>query len=112
MKIDGVHVMVDAYDCDGNLFDNMGIFRALESACLKAGCTICTKAIYNFVPQGCSVVFILSESHASIHTFPEERCFSFDCYTCGPNAKPEIAADYLVQFFGAKRQVRSTIKRG
>jgi S-adenosylmethionine decarboxylase proenzyme len=35
-----------------------------------------------FVPIGCSILFLLSESHLSIHTFPEKKHISFDIYTC------------------------------
>jgi S-adenosylmethionine decarboxylase proenzyme len=35
-----------------------------------------------FEPIGCSILFLLSESHISIHTFPEKNHMSFDIYTC------------------------------
>ena len=31
---------------------------------------------------GYSLFGIISESHISIHTFPEQKCFSFDLYSC------------------------------
>jgi S-adenosylmethionine decarboxylase len=37
---------------------------------------------HEFTPQGCSILFLLSESHLSIHTFPEKNHMSFDIYTC------------------------------
>jgi S-adenosylmethionine decarboxylase len=35
-----------------------------------------------FQPQGCTILYLLSESHLSIHTFPERDFISFDLYTC------------------------------
>jgi S-adenosylmethionine decarboxylase len=35
-----------------------------------------------FNPQGCTILFLLSESHMSIHTFPEKNYLAFDLYTC------------------------------
>ena len=35
-----------------------------------------------FNPQGCTLLFLLSESHMSIHTFPEKNYLAFDLYTC------------------------------
>jgi len=35
-----------------------------------------------FTPEGCSVIFLLSESHMTIHTFPERNYIAFDLYTC------------------------------
>lgn len=37
---------------------------------------------YIFNPQGCTLLFLLSESHMSIHTFPEKNYLAFDLYTC------------------------------
>lgn len=37
---------------------------------------------YSFTPQGYTLIFLLSESHISIHTFPEKNHISFDIYTC------------------------------
>ena len=35
-----------------------------------------------FHPEGCTILYLLSESHLSIHTFPERNFLSFDIYTC------------------------------
>ena len=37
---------------------------------------------HTFSPMGCTFLFLLSESHLSIHTFPEKKHISFDIYTC------------------------------
>lgn len=37
---------------------------------------------YQFNPEGCTILFLLSESHISIHTFPEKKYLAFDLYTC------------------------------
>jgi len=35
-----------------------------------------------FHPEGYTFLFLLSESHLSVHTFPEKKYLSFDLYTC------------------------------
>ena len=35
-----------------------------------------------FTPIGCTFLFLLSESHLSVHTFPEKNYVAFDLYTC------------------------------
>ena len=35
-----------------------------------------------FQPYGYTLLFLLSESHLSVHTFPEKKYISFDLYTC------------------------------
>ena len=35
-----------------------------------------------FTPEGYTILYLLSESHISVHTFPERNFLSFDIYTC------------------------------
>ena len=35
-----------------------------------------------FIPEGYTILYLLSESHLSVHTFPERNFMSFDIYTC------------------------------
>ena len=43
---------------------------------------VVSKASYQFQPFGATIVYVLSESHLSIHTFVEERKIAMDLYTC------------------------------
>lgn len=54
----------------------------LEKICDKYNFQILGKKEHIFDPIGCSIIFLLSESHISIHTFPEKNHMSFDIYTC------------------------------
>ena len=49
---------------------------------LVAKFDILKEVSYQFDPIGCSILFLLSESHISIHSFPEKNHMSFDIYTC------------------------------
>ena len=44
--------------------------------------TILGEIDHEFHPYGCSFILLLSESHLSVHTFPERNHLSFDLYTC------------------------------
>lgn len=37
---------------------------------------------HKFTPQGETIVFILSESHFTLHTYPEHNYLSLDIYIC------------------------------
>jgi S-adenosylmethionine decarboxylase proenzyme len=45
-------------------------------------------------PQGVSAVSVLTESHMSVHTWPELGYAAFDIFTCGPT-QPMDAVAYL-----------------
>ena len=52
-----------------------------------------------FSPRGYTAVLLLSESHASIHTYPEHGACFVDLFTCGTTCKAEafdqVLRDYL-----------------
>lgn len=54
----------------------------LKQICIDNEFQILNEMQYKFEPIGCSILFLLSESHLSIHTFPEKNHMSFDIYTC------------------------------
>jgi len=55
-----------------------------------------------FEPQGVTILYLLSESHFSIHTWPELQCCAIDFYHCGPrsNKNLAIAEEKLCDLFG------------
>ena len=53
-----------------------------KDLCIENNYTILGELDYEFHPQGCSFMFLLSESHLSVHTFPEKNHLAFDLYTC------------------------------
>ena len=63
-----------------NSFD--GLKDLMIEICKKNEFQILDTTEYKFEPIGCTILFLLSESHMSIHTFPEKNHISFDLYTC------------------------------
>jgi spermidine synthase len=55
---------------------------------------------------------MLSESHASVHTWPEHGSAFVDVFTCGAAADPELATDLLAARLGAEGVRRRTVDRG
>jgi S-adenosylmethionine decarboxylase len=53
-----------------------------KNICLNNNYTILGEIDYDFYPEGCTFLFLLSESHLSVHTFPEKNHLAFDLYTC------------------------------
>jgi S-adenosylmethionine decarboxylase proenzyme len=82
----------------------------LKEICKKYDFQILNEAHHIFEPIGCSILFLLSESHLSIHTFPEKNHMSFDIYTCRQysdnNVYNEIY-DFLVNQLEASKTTSS-----
>ncbi len=54
-----------------------------------------------FDPQGVTIIYLLSESHFSIHTWPETRSCAIDFYHCGKNSQNlAIAEEKLCDTLG------------
>ena len=63
--------------------------------------------------EGVTGLFLLSESHLSYHTFPENNYISLDLYTCGDQFLKESEIDSLVNGLGIIKQKKVTkILRG
>lgn len=80
----GKHMICDFKGIENvELLNNITELKALMGdICKKNDFTILNEMEQQFVPIGCSIIFLLSESHLSIHTFPEKKHMSFDIYTC------------------------------
>jgi len=93
------------------LNDIKKIQQDMEFAVKKAKGTILNSFGHKFSPQGVSVVITISESHLSIHTFPEKGYCAMDIYTCGKTL-PDKAIEYLKEQFSPKKANVIEIIRG
>ncbi len=48
-------------------------------------------------PNGVSGVVVISESHLSVHTWPEAKYLALDIYTCGAESMPEAAVSHVLE---------------
>jgi len=51
-----------------------------------------------FFPQGITLVYILSESHLVIHTWPESGLIHVDLVTCSPRSEKEFESSLKYAF--------------
>ncbi|EQA44050.1 S-adenosylmethionine decarboxylase proenzyme [Leptospira broomii serovar Hurstbridge str. 5399] len=79
----GRHLMTDFVGCQIDLDDAEQIAKDMEEAIVSIGATILNKVEHRFDPHGVTILFLLSESHASIHTYPEFNSCFLDIFTCG-----------------------------
>jgi S-adenosylmethionine decarboxylase len=92
----GRHLILDLYECDHALLDDYDeLSRLLETALLMSNATILRIFGEKFQPQGVTLLALLAESHASIHTWPCEGYCAIDLYTCGDKTKTHKAAEFL-----------------
>lgn len=98
MDTHGKHLIIEYKDCGINLSDIFGITEAVRMGIKASGATELNMSYKIFENGGVSAVFLLSESHVSIHTWPESSYASLDFYTCGhcsPGRGEEVIRDYM-----------------
>ena len=109
----GSLILIEAYDCDPKVLDDVELVEeVMVDAALKAGAEIREVAFHKFSPQGVSGVVVISESHLSVHTWPEVGYAAVDVFTCGDTVDPIVAVDYIRDKFQARRALTSEVKRG
>ncbi len=57
-------------------------------------------------------MILISESHFTIHTWPEENYAAADIFTCGQEMDPYIAIEVMKEKFEVKEVRYQVIKRG
>jgi spermidine synthase len=109
----GRHVLGELRGIDPALLDDAdGLRHALRIALLGAGADVRQVVAERFEPQGVTVVALLAESHASIHTWPELGSAFVDVFTCGDNADPLHAVRRLALVLGAGDAAIEVVDRG
>jgi len=97
----GTHLLLEIYDVDHTLLNLPSpLLRVLHDSITRAKMTILNTFIHSFDPQGLTIVIALSESHCSLHSWPERGCVAIDVYTCG-EGNPKIIAIELLKYFNS-----------
>ncbi len=81
------------------------------SALRCAGATIVQSVSHAFPGAGLTCVFILSESHAVLHTWPETGTVNVDIFSCSTRLKSLEAINELSRSLGAQQVTVQEIPR-
>ena len=94
------------------LDDERAIVEAIREAAQQAGSILLHEVAHRFDHQGVTALALLSESHISVHTWPELGYAACDVFMCGERALPERACEHLARALGAQRHELRTFLRG
>lgn len=108
----GKHLIIELYDCDPDAINNVkSIEETMLAAAHEAGATIVTHSFHQFSPYGFSGAVIISESHFTIHTWPEHGYCAVDIFTCG-DLNNDAAFEVIKNGLKAKSFSRIELRRG
>lgn len=106
-KIKGRHVIAEFIKCHNTIINNKEVLlNIVIDGCLKGNAGILGSITHQFEPQGITIIVGLSESHCSLHTWPEENYIMADVVTCGNHVNPRIILDYIHEKIGGKYKLK------
>lgn len=109
----GVQLLAEIWDCDREKLNNIKTIQdIMVCAAKKANAEIREVVFHRFEPQGVSGVVVISESHLTIHTWPELEYAAVDIFTCGEHVDPWVALESITQDLNAEDANVMEISRG
>jgi S-adenosylmethionine decarboxylase proenzyme len=79
----GEHYIFDLSNCNQEvLMDSERAYSLFADAVRSSGLTVVDEGYYKFTPHGFTCFLLLSESHASLHAWPEYGYCAIDLFTC------------------------------
>lgn len=95
----GRHVIIEFWGCNDGINDAELMRTAILEAVRAANATLLDLNVHTFSPHGVTGVAVLSESHLSVHSWPEYGYLAADVFTCGSTTNPDAAAEVLRRYF-------------
>jgi len=121
----GKHIILDLYDVNKEILQSINtstfyLFNDfIERTLKKANIHLLSKNIHFFefnhenkkINGAFTALYLLSESHLSIHTWPEKDYIAIDIFTCG-NCDVSYIAERFVDYFEPKNKKLTLLERG
>lgn len=79
---------------------------------IESSLTVVKRVEHKFTPQGETIVFILSESHFTIHTYPEHRYLTMDIYICNLDTDLEKIIELIKKNVPFQKTESRILERG
>jgi S-adenosylmethionine decarboxylase len=109
----GTHLLLDLAGAPFATLDDPAVVEAaLVETVAAMGAQVLGVHLHRLSPQGISGVVVISESHLTIHTWPERGEAAVDLFTCGDAARARAAVEALIARLGATVSSLREISRG
>lgn len=105
-----VQLVADLYECSDILDDLGALVDAAHKAIDFVGANIVEECVHKFEPIGITYFAVITTSHFSIHTWPENRYAAVDIFSCSDEVVEGIS-ETLKKLFEAKEIKLQLIER-
>lgn len=104
-------LVLDLYGCSPEILnDAKKIQQIAREAVHQIGAEVVEECFHKFEPIGISYIAVITTSHLSIHTWPENGYAAVDIFSCNEKV-PETAANAIAAALGAEHSVSHTLIR-
>lgn len=108
----GIHIIAEFLGVDQEKISRVERTREiLDRVVSKSGFRAISSSFHQFEPYGVSAVYLLAESHLSVHTWPEYGYVAVDIFSCGGDDPALRAFELLVEEFQPKVVEKRIIRR-
>ena len=107
------HLLLELHDCDEQIINDADLLQQIMvQAAARLRATILDVFCHRFQPQGVTVAVIITESHLTVHTWPEYKYAAVDVFTCGDTSGFEEVSEFLSSQMRAGRVSEYDFARG
>ncbi len=110
----GTHLIIELYGCNAEILRNAELLeKILIHSAELGGATILSNYFHKFGYEGgVTGVICISESHISIHTWPEYEYAALDIFTCSPKMDPVFIQEKIIEEIKPKKVRVKRVNRG
>lgn len=109
----GMHYIIELAGCDSKKLKYLAtVEKVFMEAARRSKATIIDHFFHQFSPFGVSGLISISESHFTIHTWPEAGYAAIDIFSCSNKMNIELAISIMEKKFSAKKVKIKKIIRG
>jgi S-adenosylmethionine decarboxylase len=113
MTVIGKHIIAELYGVEKELISHEDSVRGIiERVVNESGLTKVGSLYKQFNPHGVTGMVLITESHISVHTWPEYKTVNLDIFTCGSPEKAERAFNLFLEYFRPESYKQRVITRG
>jgi S-adenosylmethionine decarboxylase len=109
----GRELIVDVEDIENYLVLETvyGVKPLMKKIIENCKLNVVSQCEYQFSPIGATMLYLLSESHLTIHTYPQKKACSINLYTCNANTDFTEALDIIYKFFNKPYIIKKIMER-
>lgn len=109
----GIHYLIEFFGCDSEQIDSVEFWKKTLPECVNGtSMEVLHSYFHKFQPQGVTGFLLLSSSHISVHTWPDQGYVACDIFTCASRKETDLAFERLKKEVKHEHMNADVVSRG